>query len=163
MTRRGAPGDHGDRDDAIVLFQPMRVELHAAAQSAYTALMRGRESGHEPLHWPTDKPLVEVRCAKGHMSARVYATPQGALFVSLPPYSKAEQENPHSGIVRTTHPRGYTEVIADLLDLEPEGPHPTLLARCRCGPMHRVDRDRLRALARDVVTGSVRRPAKFIM
>lgn len=134
-------------------YNVTRHPLHfRASEQLYELIPADRRGGPDRLRWPPRRALVEVRCPRGHMTARVYGTPEGPLFVSWPEPPK-EQRGEREGPYRLNQ-RGGNQEIADLLEVEPDSPeHPDLLGWCRCGQMRLIDRDTLRTVVRAVSTG----------
>jgi hypothetical protein len=99
-----------------------------------------------------DAVLVTIRCRKRHVLAKVYSTPQGALFVSTTKHAPSEAELARKrGRLR----RAWTATL-DIIDFLPDEDdvHPKLFVRCRCGNREPVARkDVLAALHRARSTG----------
>ena len=131
-------------------YNVIRYELHSRAREELTRLA-GDLAGRGRKRWPTKPPLLTIRCPVGHSTAKVYSTPSGPLFVSWAMVAVDAQSNREG--LQITNMRGGEQELADLLDVDPDGPHPQLFGWCRCGQMRPVDRAQLREVVKAIRVG----------
>lgn len=138
-----------------ITYNVLRYELHRQAHEQLAALV-GTLAGPERRRWPAKKPMLTIRCPRGHAAAKVYESERGALFVAWPVLKVDGDDDPREGIL-TTGPRGSEQELADLVEVDPDGPHPALYGWCRCGQFRSIERHVIVAAVRAIRTGRTSR------